>query len=206
VRQEPLRAGPGRWRMDCREFLHRYSEYDDSLVPADEVAGFRDHMAECRACARYDRVLRKGRMLARQLPGPEPSPDFIPRLRRRLLWTPERDRGFRGARLAAGLAAATVLLVATSAVRLMESDQPAPEAGMARMADIEARDPKLMPARAAAPVLPAGITGPDRAWAAVEVATADTSSYSPLVTGPPAYRSRLPTAPVIKDSDRRAAD
>lgn len=192
--------------MDCREFLHRYSEYDDSLVTADEATRFRDHLAECRSCARYDRVLRKGRMLARQLPGPEPSPGFIPRLRRRLLWTPPRRRGFRGARLAAGLAAATVLLVVTSAVRLMESEDPSTEASAARVADVDARNPVLRPVRAGVPVLPAGITGTARAWTAEKVATADTSSYSPLVMGPPVYRSRLQTVPVNTDSDRRAAD
>lgn len=192
--------------MDCREFLHRYSEYDDSLVTADEAARFRDHMAACRSCARYDRVLRKGRMLARQLPGPEPSPELIPRLRRRLLWTQPRRRGFRGARLAAGLAAATVLLVVASAVRLMESGNLAPDTAVARVADVDAGNPVLRPARAGVPVLPAGITGPTRAWTAEKVATADTSSYSPLVTGPPVYRSRLRTIPVNTDSDRRAAD
>ncbi|MFW6206115.1 MAG: zf-HC2 domain-containing protein, partial [Gemmatimonadota bacterium] len=94
--------------MNCREFLRRYSEYDDSLIPAFEADRFRAHMAECPSCARYDRVLRKGRMLARQLPRLEPDPDFLPRLRLRLLQQPRR-RPIR-ARLAAGLAAATVLI------------------------------------------------------------------------------------------------
>lgn len=191
--------------MDCREFLHRYSEYDDSLVPAHEADRFRAHMAECRACARYDRVLRKGRMLARQLPAPEPSPDFIPRLRRRLLRTPPRRRGFRGARLAAGLAAATVLLVALSAVEVMESGGPEAAEGGAVTGGGAGR-PASRPAHAGVPVLPVASGGSTRAWTTQEVATADTSSYSPLVVGPPAYRSRLRMSPVITDSDRRAAD
>ena len=70
--------------MDCTEFLNRYSEYDDSLVPPSEADRFRSHMASCDACTRYDRVLRKGRMLARQAPGVEPSDDFVPRLHARL--------------------------------------------------------------------------------------------------------------------------
>lgn len=203
--QEPLYGEPGRCRMDCREFLHRYSEYDDSLVSASELARFRAHMAECRSCARYDRVLRKGRMLARQLPGPEPSPDFIPRLRRRLLWGPPRRGGFRGTRLAAGLAATTILLVATSAVRLLEPGDPTLPAGAATVAD-PAVNPVLRPIGAGVPMLPVAMTGTTRAWTAEKVAMADTSSYSPLVTGPPAYRSRLPTRLIITDSDRRAAD
>ena len=79
--------------MDCTEFLNRYSEYDDSLVPPAEADRFRSHMASCDSCTRYDRVLRKGRMLARQAPGVEPSDDFVPRLHARL-WSegPRVDR------------------------------------------------------------------------------------------------------------------
>ncbi|MFW5951867.1 MAG: anti-sigma factor family protein, partial [Gemmatimonadota bacterium] len=105
--------------MDCREFLTRYSDYDDSLVPPTEAERFRAHMAGCEACARYDRVLRKGRMLARQLPGPEPATDFGPRLLRRLL---ECRHGVRSRRRLAAVpvpAAAAVLglvLAATAAV------------------------------------------------------------------------------------------
>ena len=65
--------------MDCHEFLARYSDYDDSRIPPSEAARFHAHLAECPSCARYDRVLRKGRMVARQL-RVEPSTDFVRRL------------------------------------------------------------------------------------------------------------------------------
>ena len=193
--------------MDCREFLHSYSEYDDSLVPAHEADRFRAHMAECPSCARYDRVLRKGRMLARQLPPPEPSPDFILRLERRLLRIRSgKATPFRSARLAAGLAAATVLMVAASAVHLMEAPAGADAEGAVAVARMEAPAPPPDPARRVVPHLPAAGSGVTRAWTVRMVATADTSSYSPLVTGPPGYRARFPSSPGTTDSYRRLLD
>lgn len=209
--------------MDCREFLLRYSDYDDSLLPSDEAARFRAHMAECPSCARYDRVLRKGRMLARQIPGPKPSSDFVPRLRLRLL-RGRADRGHRSGsrdlRLATGLAAATVLMAAVTAVALLQDAPPgqggqvasgagatsaasgsAPTIPVPTRAVVLPRSPRL----ALLARLPAKETATPRAWAAREVDPADTASYSPLVTGPPVYRaahplSRGPT------TDRRALD
>lgn len=174
--------------MDCREFLLRYSDYDDSLVPAQEAARFQAHMAECASCARYDRVLRKGRMVARQLPVPEPSPDFIPRLQLRLRASRSRRR-WPGAGLATGLAAVTVLVVATSAVIVLE-DAPGTAAS----------------APGVVTVLPAVEPGPPRGWMAEEVAPPVVASYSPLETGPPSYRRRLPSSRGPTDSDRRALD
>lgn len=211
--------------MDCREFLERYSDYDDSLIPSAEADRFRSHMSECTACARYDRVLRKGRMVARQLPRPEPSPDFIPRLQRRLLR--ERIRRPLSSRLPTGLAAATVLMVAASAVRLMapasgpvaggaDGLRPAaveggvPDPGAGAEAVVDAAVPGVELARmgsfrlAMVPASSGGARTP-RAWTATEVATADVASYSPLETGPPAYRRALPSAP-ITDSQRRGLD
>lgn len=190
--------------MDCREFLLRYSDYDDSLIPAAEAERFSAHLSGCSSCARYDRVLRKGRMLARQLPRPEPSPDFMPRLQRRLLQVRSGRGRSRGAVLAAGLAAATVLMVAAAAVQLMGSAgraSDAPGAGAvavqsAGTSGVRSGRPALVPAAGLAMLSQLSSTRPatPRAWVTGTVATADTASYSPLVTGPPVFRvaHRLP--------------
>ena len=227
IGEEPLatRAGrcqaatPNRQRtMTCREFLDRYSDYDDSLIHASEADRFRQHMDRCPSCARYDRVLRKGRMLARQLPPPEPSPDFIPRLRLRLLRQRPRRTRSPSARLAAGLAAVTVLLAAVSAVRVVGSS-PGADAALDQGVETAVRTPVHRgvdrPARetqagaairlAARPSLPVLPGGAPRAWPVTEVASSGAASYSPLETGPPAYRVR-PASPRFSDPDRRALD
>lgn len=166
--------------MTCTEFLDRYSEYDDSLVPPGEADRFRAHMAACDGCQRYDRVLRKGRMLARQLPGVEPSDDFVPRLRVRLGHEcPGSERWLEGpARAASGLAAMTVLLTVTVTFGLLGRT---PDLG--RSAGPE---PRL--SSRVVPQLPAVGSDPAREWAFQRVDRQVQSSYSPLITGPPAYR------------------
>lgn len=173
--------------MDCREFLLRYTEYDDSLIPAGEADRFRRHMAACASCARYDRVLRKGRMVARQIPGPAPSSDFTVRLQRRLLRGPDRTSGSpssAAARLAAGLAAATVVLVVASALQLIDPAPTSPGPAVAAKAGPDGAAAGLVALTARLPTAP----GPARAWSRETVAPAGSASYSPLVMGPPVYR------------------
>lgn len=189
--------------MDCPEFLSRYSEYDDSLVSPAEADRFRVHMALCESCTRYDRVLRKGRMLARQLPEVEPSDDFVPRLRARL-WQ-ESHGGSRltagPARVAAALPAVTMLLAITAALALLgRADAGAlatvPSGVRLAMATDHsaARSPSIAggPATDRAPVLP--LLGPvePREWGVERVDREVASSYSPLITGLPAYPAGRP--------------
>jgi anti-sigma factor RsiW len=194
--------------MDCNEFLSRYSDYDDSLLPKAETARFRAHMEACASCARYDRVLRKGRMLARQARGIEPSEDFAGQLHFRL-WREarrDRDRARRASRLAAGLAAVTVLAVSAAGVGLLDgaaaagSDRPAAVAGSGPWGDgaragerIPAArglaPPRVRPSAAGLPVDGLADASDPRPWGARRVDRRIASSYSPLVTGPPAYRA-----------------
>lgn len=101
--------------MNCREFLNRHSEYVDARVAAAEAALLRSHAEACASCARYDRVVRKGAQLARELlPRIEVSEDFEPRVRHRLLHV--RDEVARRRAGSASLyAAATVVLIAAVA-------------------------------------------------------------------------------------------
>ncbi|NIP82914.1 MAG: hypothetical protein GWM90_28285, partial [Gemmatimonadetes bacterium] len=195
--------------MDCREFLGRYSDYDDSLIPPIEVERFRAHMAACGSCARYDRVLRKGRMLARQIPAPRPSEDFVPRLTRRL-WSelPRRHPAPGTATVAA--VGATLLLVALSSLGLLARARTDSSTGeLMRMALGEvvpgptAPAAPAMPDRTGPPAFPVTGVAVPRAWPAERVDRGIASSYSPLVTGPPAYRVERERPSLTATTSRR---
>jgi anti-sigma factor RsiW len=71
-------------KVDCSEFLDRYSDYRDGLLSAPRRAAFRAHLAECAACARHDAAVARGVELLQRMREIQPSSDFGIRLRRRL--------------------------------------------------------------------------------------------------------------------------
>jgi hypothetical protein len=184
--------------MHCNEFLGRYSDYDDSLLSSSDEALFRRHLSECASCRRYDRVLRKGRMVARQLPPPEPSPDFIPHLQGRLRVL----RGSRTAwlpRLPAALAAVTVLVVSAAGMLVLRAAPPSagaiPESAAGALPgafelpeDHRLAGPSWRSEDGRVVGLPPGWSADPRDWTVGGVAPRLAASYSPLVTGPPAFR------------------
>ena len=99
---------------DCDRFIQEYSEYRDGVLTPDREAEFREHVAACPCCARYDRVLRAAGDLLAQLPSAEPHDDFMPRLQHRLY---NIDEGlgdmpahrFAGAAALVGVAAVGIL-------------------------------------------------------------------------------------------------
>ncbi len=96
----------------CERFLAGYSAFRDDALPWEERVEFEVHLDECASCARYDRVLRRGTEVYRDLPELEVSDDFSARLQHRIFTEDletARARGGRsdGAALAAlGVAAA----------------------------------------------------------------------------------------------------
>lgn len=70
--------------MDCIEFLTHHSEYLDGVGGVEGAAAFEAHVRACPSCARYDRVVRRGADVLRELPPMQPSEDFLPRLRHKL--------------------------------------------------------------------------------------------------------------------------
>ena len=104
--------------MTCDEFLTHYSDYlDECFGPAD-AARWSTHIGECASCARYDRVMRRGLTLVRDLPPVVPGEDFTPRLQHRLYHVQDeliggRQRGMGRVTLFAG-AAVLVIAVAWS--------------------------------------------------------------------------------------------
>ncbi|HSJ23865.1 MAG TPA: zf-HC2 domain-containing protein [Longimicrobiales bacterium] len=70
--------------MTCDEILAAHSDYLDGLLPAHEAARVQWHLASCQSCGRYDRIVRRGTGLVRELTEVEPSDDFTERLQHRL--------------------------------------------------------------------------------------------------------------------------
>lgn len=70
--------------MECKDFLEGYSAYRDGLVDEAERDAFREHRERCESCARYDRVVRKGTDILRDLPPVDPPSDFLARLQHRI--------------------------------------------------------------------------------------------------------------------------
>lgn len=66
--------------MTCREYLALYSELLDEQLDVEQEARCRTHAIECSACARYDRVMRRGLQLVREIPGVTATPEFIRRV------------------------------------------------------------------------------------------------------------------------------
>lgn len=99
----------GKIAMDCEGFLRGYSDFVDCRLDPAAHAAVEAHLERCDSCAHYDRVVQRGLFIYRNLPAPQPSPDFFPRLRHRLYY---RDDGS----WARGTSVGSAALVAVAAV------------------------------------------------------------------------------------------
>lgn len=120
--------------MICQDFLARYSEFVDGEMDPRRAARMQEHLVDCAACARYDRVVRQGTELVRGLPEVEPPYDFFPRLQHRIYNLEEdlrsrRDASTTGA--AVSLAVAGALALLAWAPLLRTALDPAPSADSA---------------------------------------------------------------------------
>lgn len=70
--------------MNCREFRKRHTAFAEGELPAQATTGMYDHLEECARCATFDATIRRGLLVARNLPSIEPSRDFGMRLQARL--------------------------------------------------------------------------------------------------------------------------
>ncbi|HSA55275.1 MAG TPA: zf-HC2 domain-containing protein [Gemmatimonadaceae bacterium] len=108
--------------MDCRLFSRNHLAYLDDTLPGVQMAEMREHMLECRRCARQDAAVRRSLLLLRNVPTIRPSQGFNERLQQRLSMEAARSRRtdttFRGPSLAvfAGTAASVVTLGALGAM------------------------------------------------------------------------------------------
>lgn len=103
--------------VDCKRFLEEYSDFRDGLLPIEVYLDFEAHLEGCASCARYDRVVARGASLLRDLPGVEPSDDFLPRLQHRIhhLEDAVRGPGRSGSGLSASVALSVAALLALAA-------------------------------------------------------------------------------------------
>jgi anti-sigma factor RsiW len=117
--------------IDCQKFLAEYSAYRDDELSWAEREAFEAHLDECDSCAHYDRVVRRGTDVFRDLPEIEVSEDFAARLQHRLYHV-EEERRWAGRRASSGAATATFTLAAAVAVAawvpLMRPSAPRPAA------------------------------------------------------------------------------
>lgn len=76
--------------MNCTDFLERHTEWLDGELDSPASRELMAHASACESCARYDRVVRRGTQLVRELlPAAEVSAEFESRVRHRLYH--ERD-------------------------------------------------------------------------------------------------------------------
>ena len=103
--------------MDCEEFLEDYSDFLDRRFEAHPLIAYTEHVLGCESCAEYDRVVRRGLRLVRQIGPPEANPSFKPRLRRSLSDLSRGGLGPRDYVVGMALTAATAFgLLAVSVV------------------------------------------------------------------------------------------
>ena len=102
--------------MECEEFLQSFSDYLDAEFEKHPRDEYTQHIEVCAECGEYDRVMRRGLRLVRELDMPEPVPDFMPRLQRNVLAHRDRSEVVAAYAKAAGIAGLTftgVMLLAS---------------------------------------------------------------------------------------------
>ncbi|MGD8868991.1 MAG: hypothetical protein PVI01_15285 [Gemmatimonadales bacterium] len=105
--------------MECEEFLQNFSDFFDSEFEKHPPDEYKKHLECCARCGEYDRVVRGGLRLVRELDAPEPVPDLMLRLQRSFL--AQRDRSavvgeYAKAAGVAGVAIAAVLFLAVNPI------------------------------------------------------------------------------------------
>jgi hypothetical protein len=116
----------GRSENVCSEIIALHSDYLDGLLASHEAAQVQWHLSSCAGCARYDRVVRRGVEMVRELPEITPSEDFEARLQHRIYHL--QDGAAIGSQRTAGVAAtfavaSMIALLAWSPVFLGSDEQ-----------------------------------------------------------------------------------
>jgi hypothetical protein len=159
--------------MDCREFGKKHLAFVDDTLSAVDTAAMQRHLQVCSQCARRDTRIRRGLLLARNLPIVQPSADFMERLNARLREIGPIDRyaaatspyrAFSAVTFSA--IAASVIAVALLAGALLRDD---PHDAVLRLPPVVASVPEPEPASApiASPVYVASFVSGMPVWPAV---------------------------------------
>jgi hypothetical protein len=177
--------------MTCQEYLALHSELIDGGLPEADAARCRVHAADCATCARYDRVVRRGLRLVRDIPDVLPSYDFHARLQHRIFHL--QDDAMRPDRLTAPGAAIAVMIAgllafAAWAPYVMDGPQAEPTE---QIADVTNESAAVGEEQSAEPAIPEWwfdggarsvfSSTVFRAGAGMDVTTAFPGPYSPLI-------------------------
>jgi anti-sigma factor RsiW len=160
--------------MDCREFGKKHLAFVDDTLSAVDTAAMRRHLHVCSRCAQQDTRIRRGLLLARNLPIVQPSADFMERLNARLRELGPIDRyaavtapSYRAFSVATfSTIAASIMAVALLAGTLLRDDSGNAEL---RLPPVVASvpEPESAPAPVASPVYVASFMTGMPVWPAV---------------------------------------
>jgi hypothetical protein len=178
----------------CDEIVARHSDYLDCLLVPHVAAQVQWHLSQCASCARYDRIVRRGLALVREVPEIAPAEDFAERLQHRIyhLQDGRALAGERSANAAATFAVASVIALLAWSPMLFSGSEPAPvrtaseqeEPAWLTATPLTSRDDLWSPAPAAELL---GGTDPRAILAAFP------GPYSPLVVMPPVHGGTVRT-------------
>ena len=155
-----------------------------------EARRFDSHLQSCRNCQRYDRVVRRGLLLARNLPEVQPSEHFHERLQARLMGLdsePPREPIVANSATVLVIAAVLALIAVTPFLRLVDlglggAEEPSTVTSSSVPTFVPVGPAQLLP------------TPPSRPTAAVLVRMDQPFYFSPVVISPPAVQT-APSAP-----------
>jgi hypothetical protein len=101
--------------MECEEFLADYSDFLDRQFVEHALGCYCNHLHSCEACAEYDRVMRSGLHLVRELESPRASEVLAHHVVASRARTSEYGERGRAA-VVAGMAAGALFMVGALAV------------------------------------------------------------------------------------------
>jgi hypothetical protein len=189
----------------CEELLARYGDYIDGQLSPLQAARLQLHLEVCVSCARYDRIMRRGLELVRDLPELTPSHDFEQRLQHRL-YHADDGAALAAQRPAAGAVAAfavagVIALLAWSPMLLRTEDgtavvvtseprreQPAYMTPVPPRPELPVQVPLTAPLHGAGDLWqPAVAVPPLSSGDMARILAAFPGPYSPLVVNPPVH-------------------
>jgi hypothetical protein len=187
--------------MTCKEFLEIHSEYVDGVLAPAEVRRCLAHAEQCAACARYDRVVRKGAELFAGLPGLEPRADLLHKVHQRTAAI-EREPRMEGLAWAVSVAAALAIIAWSPMFRSVLDTESVPPSRAVRSEHFS-RASDILTDYPAYSTVHFGYEQAPWAWQVVQhaevhgVEVLASGPYSPLTVDPPAYHAAPPPARAV---------
>lgn len=120
--------------MNCRQFRNRHTAFVEGALSVRAAAGMYEHLDACERCGTFDTMIRRGLLVARNLPAIAPSPQFNVRLQERLRLAAsgafdegQAERRTMGRRVVNGIRVAAAVGVIAAGLAAMRS-RPRPYA------------------------------------------------------------------------------